>query len=280
MKTSKHNKKYLFPLIIIFSIVYQIEAQDIEGSKDHPLFNRMPGYKIDGYEEKDFGVYDKFKNSDGKVTTVEGHYYYISYYIIKGEKAASDDEVIRNFINAVTKIGGNVIHEKKDDVYLNLVKENKETWVRVRTKNRGEGYQLWIIEKNLMEQNIIADPKAMGDDIERTHRVAVYGIYFDTDSYTIKPESEPTLKAIAELLKTKSSLDVYIVGHTDYTGNLDYNMKLSENRAQAVVDALVKDYGISVKRLIGKGVGPLSPVSTNKTDEGKQLNRRVELVER
>ncbi|MGB5288899.1 MAG: OmpA family protein, partial [Ignavibacteriaceae bacterium] len=145
--------------------------------------------------------------------------------------------------------------------------------------NRGAGYQMWIIEKALMEQNIVADAKAMRDDIERTGRVAVYGIYFDTDSYTIKPESELTLKAIAELLNTKSSLNVYVVGHTDFTGNLDHNMKLSENRAKAVVDVLIKDYGISSKRLIGKGVGPLSPVSTNKTDEGKQLNRRVELVE-
>jgi outer membrane protein OmpA-like peptidoglycan-associated protein len=131
-----------------------------------------------------------------------------------------------------------------------------------------------------MEQSIVADPKAMGDDIERTGRVAIYGIYFDTNSDKIKPESNPSLTAIAELLKTKSSLNVYVVGHTDMTGDFDHNMKLSENRAKSVVDALVKDYGISVKRLIGKGVGPLSPVSTNKTDEGKQINRRVELVER
>ncbi|MGB5288493.1 MAG: hypothetical protein WBN42_08365, partial [Ignavibacteriaceae bacterium] len=128
MKTSKHNKKYLFPLIIIFLIVNQIQAQDIEGSKDHPLFNRMPGYKIDSYEEKEFGVYDKFRDKNGKESSVEGFYYFISYYIIKGEKAASDDEVIRNFINAVTKIGGKVIYQKKDDVYLDLVKDNKETW--------------------------------------------------------------------------------------------------------------------------------------------------------
>ncbi len=272
--------KNIVTILSLFIFCSLSFAQDIEGSKDHPLFNRMPGYKIDGYEEKEFGVYDKFRDNNGKETSVEGHYYFISYYINKGEKAASDDEVIRNFINAVTKIGGKVIYEKKDDVYMNLIKDNKETWVRVRTKNRGAGYQMWIIEKALMEQNIVADQKAMADDIERTGRVAVYGIYFDTDSYKIKPESDPTLKAISELLNTKSSLNVYVVGHTDMTGNFDHNMKLSENRAQAVVDALVKDYGISAKRLIAKGDGPLAPVSTNKTDEGKQLNRRVELVER
>jgi len=272
--------KTLILFITLFIFGSLSFSQDVAGSKDHPLFNRMPGYKIDAYEEKEFGVYDKFKNSDGKQTNVEGHYYYISYYIKKGEKAASDDQIIRNFVNAVTKIGGKVIYEKKDDVYLNLLKDNKENWVRVTTKNRGAGYKMWIIESATMEQSIVADPKAMGDDIERTGRVAIYGIYFDTDSYKIKPESEPTLKAIAELLKTKSNLNVYVVGHTDMTGDFDYNMKLSENRAKAVVDALVKDYGISAKRLIAKGDGPLAPVSTNKTEEGRQLNRRVELVER
>ena len=273
-------KTFLISVVVILFNFTSFAQEDKAGSKDHPLFNRMPGYKIDNYEEKEFGVYDKFRDKNGKETSVEGHYYFISYYIKKGEKAASDDEVIRNFINAVTKIGGKVIYEKKDDVYLDIVKDNKETWVRVRTKNRGAGYQMWIIEKALMEQNIVADAKAMGDDIERTGRVAVYGIYFDTDSYKIKPESDPTLKAIAELLNTKSSLNVYVVGHTDMTGDFDHNMKLSENRAKAVVEALVKDYGISAKRLIAKGDGPLAPVSTNKTDEGRQLNRRVELVER
>ena len=273
-------KTFLISVVVILFNFTSFAQEDKAGSKDHPLFNRMPGYKIDNYEEKEFGVYDKFRDKNGKETSVEGHYYFISYYIKKGEKAASDDEVIRNFINAVTKIGGKVIYEKKDDVYLDIVKDNKETWVRVRTKNRGAGYQMWIIEKALMEQNIVADAKAMGDDIERTGRVAVYGIYFDTDSYKIKPESDPTLKAIAELLNTKSSLNVYVVGHTDMTGDFDHNMKLSENRAKAVVEALVKDYGISAKRLIAKGDGPLAPVSTNKSDEGRQLNRRVELVER
>jgi outer membrane protein OmpA-like peptidoglycan-associated protein len=82
------------------------------------------------------------------------------------------------------------------------------------------------------------------------------------------------------MLKMNGKLNLYVIGHTDMTGDLKHNLELSENRAKAVVDALVKDYGIAAKRLTGKGVGPLCPVTTNKTKEGKQLNRRVELVER
>jgi len=70
------------------------------------------------------------------------------------------------------------------------------------------------------------------------------------------------------------------VGHTDMTGTLAYNMDLSSKRAQAVVDVLARDYGIASDRLQAQGVGPLCPVSTNRTEEGRKLNRRVELVER
>lgn len=267
-------------LILLIFISFIVTAQDVAGSKDHPLFNRMPDYYIEQYEENEFDVYDNFRDSKGKKTSVEGHYSFIQYRINKGEKAASGDQVLRNYINAVSKIGGKIVFEKRDDAYFSLINNKKETWVKVEIFNRGGGYRLWIIETAAMEQSIVADPKAMGDDIDRTGRVAIYGIYFDTGSYNIKPESDPTLKVIADLLKTKSSLNVYVVGHTDMTGNFDQNLKLSENRANAVVDALVKDYRVSAKRLSGKGVGPLSPVSTNNTDEGKQLNRRVELVER
>jgi OOP family OmpA-OmpF porin len=269
----------ILALIIFCSLSFAQE--DVKVSKDHPLFNRMPGYRIAQYKDNEFDVLKNFKDEKGKKMNVEGHLYYLNYVIKTGEKEASGTQVLRNYMNAVTKAGGEVVFEEGCcDVYLKLVKDNRITWVWVRAYNPARAFQVWIVEEAEMKQDIVADPKAMGDDIERTGRVAVYGIYFDTDSYTIKPESELTLKAIAELLKTKSKLNLYVVGHTDFTGDLDHNMKLSENRAQAVVDALVKDYDISAKRLIARGVGPLSPVNTNKTDEGKQLNRRVELVER
>lgn len=272
-------KIFLFICFLFSALIYSQE--DIKGSKDHPLFNRMPGYRIMHYKDQEFDVYKDFLNEKGKKITVEGHFYYFNYGIKKGEEKASGPQVLRNYMNAIKKAGGSVVYEEGCcNVYLKLKNNNRITWVRVKAFRDAGSYQVWIIEEAEMEQDIVADPKAMANDIERTGRVAIYGIYFDTDSYTIKLESEPTLKAIAELLKTNSKLNLYVVGHTDFTGNLDHNMKLSENRAQAVVDALIKDFSISAKRLIAKGVGPLSPVSTNKTDEGKQLNRRVELVER
>ena len=71
-----------------------------------------------------------------------------------------------------------------------------------------------------------------------------------------------------------------MVGHTDNQGGLDYNMDLSRRRAGAVVAALTEQHGIAADRLRPAGVGPLAPAATNDTEEGRSLNRRVELVKR
>ena len=81
------------------------------------------------------------------------------------------------------------------------------------------------------------------------------------------------------MLKANKSLNLYVVGHTDMTGGFDYNVGLSLKRANAVVKALVNEYGIAAERLAGKGAGPLCPVGSNKNENGRKLNRRVELVE-
>jgi len=83
---------------------------------------------------------------------------------------------------------------------------------------------------------------------------------------------------IAKLLKSDASLKVYVVGHTDNVGGLEANMKLSQGRADAVVQALVRSHGIVATRLKAYGDGPFAPVASNDTEEGRAKNRRVELV--
>jgi OmpA-OmpF porin, OOP family len=105
----------------------------------------------------------------------------------------------------------------------------------------------------------------------------LYGIYFDTDKTDIKLESKATLDEVANLLKIDRSLKLEISGHTDNVGDKAHNMVLSEGRASAVVDALVKQYGIDSSRLQAKGYGDTKPVAPNDTDANKAKNRRVEL---
>ncbi|MBZ0201019.1 MAG: OmpA family protein [Ignavibacteriaceae bacterium] len=140
-------------------------------------------------------------------------------------------------------------------------------------------YVIDIIEVAGVEDDFIeVNAEVMKNKIDAEGKIALYGIYFDTDKATLKPESAPTIKEIVTLLKNNSKLNVYIVGHTDMTGSFDHNMSLSEKRAKSVVTELVNKHGIAASRLTGKGAGPLAPISSNKTEAGKKLNRRVELV--
>jgi outer membrane protein OmpA-like peptidoglycan-associated protein len=109
-------------------------------------------------------------------------------------------------------------------------------------------------------------------------KVALYGLYFDTDKAEVKSESKPQLTQMAALLQKDTSLKVYIVGHTDNQGQLSRNVTLSQQRADAVVKALVTDYKINAARLVAKGVASFSPVASNDSSEGRAKNRRVELV--
>jgi outer membrane protein OmpA-like peptidoglycan-associated protein len=125
---------------------------------------------------------------------------------------------------------------------------------------------------------IAAGGKKLYDALTQDGRVATQGIYFDTGSERIRPESTPTLKDIAAMLSEHAELKLLIEGHTDNVGAAAANQTLSEKRAAAVRQALVETYGVDANRLTAKGLGATKPMAPNDTPEGRQSNRRVELV--
>ncbi|MEM9314072.1 MAG: OmpA family protein [Pseudomonadota bacterium] len=138
-----------------------------------------------------------------------------------------------------------------------------------------------VVELKAAQTGLVAvDPDAIGRDIDEQGRVVLHGLFFAFDSPELTPESRPALDAIATYLRERSDQSFYVVGHTDSRGTLEYNLRLSRQRADAVVDALLEDYGIGEDRLNGHGVGPLNPVFSNESENGRRANRRVELVER
>jgi OOP family OmpA-OmpF porin len=256
-----------------------LAQEDAKGGKDYPLFSRWPGYYLDSYEHTKFDAYT-YQLKDSK-EAVEGEYYLLNYCHKKDVEGASELEVIRNYENAIRKAGGTVLYTQgKSFTIGKIVKEGKEIWVRAHPWNGGDCIELNITERQAMEQTIQANAASWLSDITTTGHAAVYGIYFDTDKAEIKPESEPALAEMAKLLTNNPSLNVFIVGHTDNTGTFEHNMKLSQDRATSVVNALVAKHGIVAARLKPYGVASLAPVASNKTEDGKAKNRRVELVER
>ena len=125
---------------------------------------------------------------------------------------------------------------------------------------------------------IMAGGRKLYDELTASGRVATQGIYFDTGSDTIRPESSPTLKEIAQMLMDHPELKLTIEGHTDNVGDAAANQTLSEKRAEAVRNALVATYKVDAGRLTTRGLGATKPVAPNTTPEGRQTNRRVELV--
>jgi OOP family OmpA-OmpF porin len=269
-----------FSLLLLLTLkgITQGNQQDIKGSKDHPMISRMPDFWISEYKENEYDSY-KFIGADKKPLIIEGHKYSILYKLNSGASDPGALKVMRNFQEALKKIGGKIILDDTFNKMSTIVvnKDGKETWIEVRCYS-GIMFRLSIVEREIMKQEIVADAKAMGDDINNSGHVSVYGIFFDTGKSELKTESDSAIIQISKLLKNNPSLKLYIVGHTDNVGNFEANMMLSNDRAIVVAKALVLNYGIDNDRIASYGVGSLAPVASNDTEEGRAKNRRVELV--
>jgi outer membrane protein OmpA-like peptidoglycan-associated protein len=142
------------------------------------------------------------------------------------------------------------------------------------------GVLVQVVEAGGMEEKMVTlKAEEITSDIAKDGRAVFYGIQFDFDKADIKPESEPQLVEMAKALKAEPKLKVFIVGHTDNQGKLDYNTGLSQRRAEAVVKALSTKHAIPAARMMAKGLASLAPVATNRTEDGRAKNRRVEMVE-
>jgi outer membrane protein OmpA-like peptidoglycan-associated protein len=265
-------------LLVLFaaSIAFADDEVDIKGSMDHSLFTRMPGYFISEYDVKEFDSYASYMT--GEDANWEGKLTRLAYTVKTGSKQPSMLQIARNYGNAVKKIGGKVMDEDSRLIEGKIEKNGRITYVHAEAFNDGRNYQVVIVEKETMKQDVVADAAALSASIAATGKAAVYGIYFDTGKSVVKPESDASLTEITKLLKQNDALKLYVVGHTDSDGTLDNNLKLSTDRATAIVKALVGK-GIAAARLKGAGVGPYCPVESNHTEDGKAKNRRVELVE-
>jgi OmpA-OmpF porin, OOP family len=280
--------KHYYPVVSLIAAVLLIasafpinaappaQEPDAAGCADHPLFTRMLNMRLVLCKTVPFDS-AKFKTGKGTEIAVEGKRFDIKYQIRAGNEPPSPLAIIRNHQQAIAKIGGTVLFEDQRYTWLKVVKDEKEIWAQVDTA-WGKGYMLTIIEKQVMAQEVVASAALFQSGLSTSGHVEVPGIFFDTGKSVLKPESEAAVAEIAKLLKADPGLKVYVVGHTDNVANLDLNLKLSQARAEAVVQALVTKHSIAEGRLNGQGAGPLAPVASNATEEGRAKNRRVELV--
>jgi len=150
----------------------------------------------------------------------------------------------------------------------------------------GRAARIWFVVADASEQHpmfvgpirVAAGGADLYDRLAAEGRVTTRGILFNVDSDKIRPESTPTLEQIGRMLTEHPALRLRIEGHTDATGDDKHNQDLSEGRARSVRQFLLETYGIEEERLEARGFGASTPVDSNDTAEGRQNNRRVELV--
>jgi OOP family OmpA-OmpF porin len=285
------------------------QTGDVAGSRDYPGIGRFAGSVITGYQVKDFDAarlqaapFDAGKPTDDR--RLEGRITRIAYRTNPGPSIL---EVSRNFETQLAKAGfatlvacdtdacgGIAFTEAVDTLPIpqmwidgfnyryfagRKAEGGRETYASVLvSKNNDVVYAQLVVAAIGAIENKMVDAAAMAKGLGEKGHIALYGIYFDTDKSVIKPESGPTLDEIAKLLRAQPALSVLIVGHTDSQGTFDYNLDLSRRRAEAVAAELAKSYKIVNTRLRTAGVGFLAPLGPNTTDDGRALNRRVELV--
>ena len=275
MKATIMKKQALITfLLMIFT--YTAYSQDADGCKDHAMFNRFPNYFI----AECLVNFDmvQIRMADGNEMSIEGNKTFI-YYAPKEDyqHPPSFYQIVKNYENAISKYGGKKIFYSTDQATLKLKSGNKDVWLSINNQEstNGQGYyDITIVEAEEMKQDIQA-----GDILEALNKdghIALY-INFETGRFTISAESQKIIDNVVKMLEENPTLKISIEGHTDNTGTAASNKTLSENRAKAVMNAVISK-GISSSRLTSKGWGQENPVADNATDEGKAKNRRVEIV--
>ncbi|MBP7866210.1 MAG: OmpA family protein [Acidobacteria bacterium] len=276
-------------LILGFGVVPLAAQEDTETpateteAKDFPYLSRLDRYSFSAEEDVEF---DSFRFFNGKtMQAVEGRKWVRRYNPEEGRMPASNLQIIRNYTNAIKAAGGTIFHSgpveseayedhfQSDSISARLTKGDKEIWIDLRCTSDGE-YYITAIEKQAMRQDVKASE--LFDALEKDGFVAI-DVNFDTGKATIKADSFPVLDQTADMLKANPALKVSVEGHTDNTGTPEANKKLSEERARAVVSALVSR-GVEAGRLKSVGWGQEKPVADNRTEAGRAKNRRVEIV--
>lgn len=269
-------KSWLPVLLVLLLALVSSEAWARKKVEEHPVIKPLPDVIEKEGEYKRFDAHTfRVKKEDGyEKKEVRGEYWSLEYHT---KPEISGLEILENYKQAALEKNGKILYESKKEVVFTLPSEDGGTlWVVVDTHGWDARYTIDIIKEKPLKKTLTFGAAEMKKELETKGSVAVYGINFDFDKATLKPGSEKVLLEIVKLLKSSPDLKVEVQGHTDNVGGKDYNLKLSQARAETVKSFLVL-HGIEADRLIPKGYGMDQPVASNDSEEGRAKNRRVEL---
>ncbi len=264
--------------LIAFTTAPILRAQD--APLEHPVIRPMNGASLNENASRleEFGQLsvNYLDANDRSVTEIaQGRFRHLEYQL--EDISIGRSEIIANYAAEIARVGGEVISQRTTRLRFRIFNSNGATTWGILDTRRDGAYQLEILDEASLVQSLEFDAEALQQALETEGRVNVYGILFDIDSANLRPGSGAILDTLAEVLKTSTTLRVEIRGHTDSTGGAEHNRALSLERAQRVTEALSL-FGVTADRMVAVGMGADAPIATNDTEEGRQQNRRVELV--
>ncbi|MFZ6011919.1 MAG: OmpA family protein [Bacteroidota bacterium] len=265
--------------IVLLSFVTQAQENNPECTGGMPtFFTVLDGFYIEYCKDSEFGSYNFELFGASQIVEKKGHYREFRFAKkANATRKVSGLQVIENHKQAILKVGGTVVDEK----VFKTTYRGHETWIHVTPySGNPDVVNFGIITVEVMEMNQEVSAKDIQGSIGSQGKVALYGILFDTGKADIKPGSEKAIQEIANYLKENAKVGIYVVGHTDNAGDFGANIKLSKARAEALKNYLMAKHNISATRLSADGVASLCPVASNDTEDGRKMNRRVEIVKK
>jgi len=274
-----------FWLVILSLFVFSLGNEVFAEVKDHPVIKPIPGSTLDSHHSQynNYNAYTfRYKENGKRVEkTVKGKYWKLDYEFLKKDgkrdESVSSLEMSENFKQAALEKDGEVLGEDARNLIFTLTSDGKKLWVHLQPGIWKGFYRLHIVEEKSFKKKLTFGAKEIKKQLDEKGHVAIYGILFDVDKASLKPESQKPLQEIVKLMRNYPDLKLEIQGHTDNQGSADYNRDLSQRRAETVKTYLTT-YGTDASRLAAKGYGLSQPVASNDTEEGRAKNRRVELV--
>ncbi len=247
---------------------------DAKGCSESKVVSRMPGCVIVRCLNQDYASSSMPKAKNDRTSKVEGQ---LEQTIYRCPAGKSPLELGRNTETALHNAGFQVLYT---DVYAGgarfyMTARKAPYWVKLGVVS--DAYDLIVVKQKEMEQVMKANAEGWAEQVKQSGRISVYGINFDTARASLRPESESALAEVLKMLQGNPSWAMLVAGHTDNVGGGAMNLTLSRQRAESVI-AWLTGHGVDKTRLVPAGFGDTRPMAPNTDEDGRQKNRRVDLV--
>lgn len=240
--------------------------------------NRSPLEIIKNYEQaiKEEGGKIIFTSRKAQEITIEDRTFQEIFQEARQDPGYSTEVASQyNFPSTITDYLVAKIQTPDKEIYL-ILAAGPGFWAA--NEDDKSFYELIYLELEAMEMDLVTASE-IAKGLANQGRIAIYGLYFDLGKYDVKAESAASLQIIADYLLANKEQKVYVVGHTDNSGDFAFNLDLSKKRAEAVIAKLVQDYGVDERQMRAFGAGPTAPLASNASESGRAKNRRVDIVE-